>query len=172
MRGGHFLAASYSRARWDSGKSGHEDEGAALEPEQPIEYERDNLAEDIEYLATFPQAATARDLGLTERGWRKVAKRQVTPRSITVVRIKALADRTRADEKPLAPNGQLQMAFKSSKQKGKCQNLPEALHRPTWIPAPPSTSRQSICFGICTTPQRSERTHLFDASLRKAMRRT
>ena len=28
-----------------------EDEGAALEPEQPIEYERDDLAEDIAYLA-------------------------------------------------------------------------------------------------------------------------
>ena len=34
-----------------------EEEGAALEPEQPIEYERDDLAEDIEYLATFPQVA-------------------------------------------------------------------------------------------------------------------
>jgi hypothetical protein len=45
-----------------------EEEGVALEPEQPIEYERDDLAKDIEYLATFPQVATARDLGLTERG--------------------------------------------------------------------------------------------------------
>ena len=44
-----------------------EEEGAALEPEQPIEYERDDLAEDIDYLATFPRTATARDLGLTER---------------------------------------------------------------------------------------------------------
>jgi hypothetical protein len=40
-----------------------QNEGAALEPEQPIEYERDNLGEDIEYLATFPQVTTARDLG-------------------------------------------------------------------------------------------------------------
>jgi hypothetical protein len=45
-----------------------------LEPEQPIEYERDDLTADVEHLATFPQAATARDLGLTERGRRKVIK--------------------------------------------------------------------------------------------------
>jgi hypothetical protein len=32
-----------------------EDEGAALEPEQPIEYEREDLAEDIAHLASFPQ---------------------------------------------------------------------------------------------------------------------
>jgi hypothetical protein len=51
-----------------------EEEGAALEPEQPIEYERDDLAEDIEHLATFPQTATASDLGLTERGWRKIIR--------------------------------------------------------------------------------------------------
>jgi hypothetical protein len=35
-------------------------DGAALEPEQPIEYERDDLASDIAYLAQFPQALTAR----------------------------------------------------------------------------------------------------------------
>jgi hypothetical protein len=75
-----------------------QDEGASLEPDQAVEYERDDLAEDIAYLATFQQAATARDLGLTERGWRKVAKRQVKPRSATVVRIKTLAERTRASE--------------------------------------------------------------------------
>jgi hypothetical protein len=68
-----------------------EEEGAALEPEQPIEYERDDLAEDIAYLVTLPQAATARDLGLTERGWRKIIKRDVRPLATTTTRIKELA---------------------------------------------------------------------------------
>jgi hypothetical protein len=68
-----------------------EEEGAALEPEQPIEYERDDLAEDIEYLATFPQAATARDLSLTERGWRKIIKRRPNSKTATVDRIREVA---------------------------------------------------------------------------------
>ena len=45
-----------------------------MKPDLAIEYERDDLAEDIDYLATFPQAATASDLGLTERVWRKIIK--------------------------------------------------------------------------------------------------
>ena len=68
-----------------------EDEGASLEPDQPIEYERDDLAEDIEYLATFPQAATARVLGLTERGWRKVIKKRPNSKAATVDRIREVA---------------------------------------------------------------------------------
>jgi len=68
-----------------------EEEGAALEPEQPIEYERDDLARDVEYLAAFPQAATARDLGLTERGWRKIIKSDVAPLARTVARIRETA---------------------------------------------------------------------------------
>jgi hypothetical protein len=68
-----------------------EEEGASLEPELPIEYERDDLAEDIEYLATFPQAATARDLGLTERGWRKIIKRRPNSKAATVDRIREIA---------------------------------------------------------------------------------
>jgi hypothetical protein len=68
-----------------------EEEGAALEPEQPIEYERDDLAEDIEYLATFPQGATARDLGLTERGWRKIIKLRPNSKAATVERIREVA---------------------------------------------------------------------------------
>ena len=68
-----------------------EDEGASLEPDQPIEYERDDLAEDIEYLATFPQAATARDLGLTERGWRKVIKTRPRSKAAMVERIREVA---------------------------------------------------------------------------------
>ena len=60
-------------------------------PEQPVEYERDDLAEDIEYLATFPQVATARDLGLTERGWRKIIKRRPNSKAATVDRIREVA---------------------------------------------------------------------------------
>jgi hypothetical protein len=68
-----------------------EEEGAALQPEQPIEYERDDLAEDIAYLATFPQAATASDLGVTERGWRKIIKKRVNPKAATIDRIREVA---------------------------------------------------------------------------------
>jgi hypothetical protein len=68
-----------------------EEEGAALEPEQPVEYERDDLAQDIEYLANFPQAATARDLGLTERGWRKIIKLRPNSKVATVNRIREVA---------------------------------------------------------------------------------
>ena len=68
-----------------------EEDGAAFEPEQPIEYERDDLAEDIEYLATFPQAATARDLSLTERGWRKIIKIRPNSKGTTVERIREVA---------------------------------------------------------------------------------
>ncbi|MGB8150595.1 MAG: hypothetical protein WCE97_05310, partial [Candidatus Cybelea sp.] len=73
-----------------------EEEGAALEPEQPIEYERDNLAEDIEYLATFPQAATAWDLKLTQRGWRKIIKVRPNSKAATVGRIREVAALHRA----------------------------------------------------------------------------
>jgi hypothetical protein len=45
-----------------------EDEGSSLEQELPIEYERNDLADDIVYLAQFAQQSTAQDLGLTERG--------------------------------------------------------------------------------------------------------
>jgi hypothetical protein len=66
------------------------EEGAALEPEEPIEYERDGLAADIEYLATFPQATTG-DLCLTERGWRKIIKRRLKSKEVTVDRIREVA---------------------------------------------------------------------------------
>jgi hypothetical protein len=68
-----------------------EEEGAALEPDQPVEYERHDLAADIEYLATFPQAATASDLGLTERGWRKIIKIRPNSKGTTVARIREVA---------------------------------------------------------------------------------
>ena len=68
------------------------DDGATLTPDQPVEYERDELAEDIDYLATFPQATTARDLSLTERGWRKIIKGDVTPLAQTAERIREIAE--------------------------------------------------------------------------------
>ena len=75
------------------------DEGATLEPDSPVECERDELATDIEYLAQLPQAATAQELGLTERGWRKILKGDVTPLATTVERIRELTERRRAEER-------------------------------------------------------------------------
>jgi hypothetical protein len=72
-----------------------EDEGAALEPELPVEYECDQLADDIDYLAQFPQVRTAHDLGITERGWRKIIKRKAAPLVATAGRIREAADRYR-----------------------------------------------------------------------------
>jgi hypothetical protein len=74
------------------------DEGATLEPDQPVEYEGDELAKDIDYLAQFPQVATARDLGLTERGWRKIIKGVVEPLATTAERIQELAEQRRTEE--------------------------------------------------------------------------
>jgi hypothetical protein len=74
------------------------DEGAALETGQPVEYECNELTEDIDYLAQFPQAATARDLGLTERGWRKIIKGKVKPLATTAERIQLLAEQRRIEE--------------------------------------------------------------------------
>jgi hypothetical protein len=68
------------------------DEGATLEPDRPVEYERDELADDIDYLAHFPQAATAGDLGLSERGWRKILKGVVEPLAATSERIREVAE--------------------------------------------------------------------------------
>lgn len=76
-----------------------EDEGAALEPEQPIEYARDTLANDLEYLAQFNQADTAQDLGISERGWRKIVKSDVTPLPETAVRIREVAEAYRTDSR-------------------------------------------------------------------------
>lgn len=69
-----------------------QDEGAAIRIEQPQEYPREELAEDIAYLATFPQEPTARDLGLTARAWRNIRKGLVTrPRPKTIERITYVA---------------------------------------------------------------------------------
>jgi hypothetical protein len=68
------------------------DEGATLTPDQPVEYERDDLTEDIEYLAGFPQAAIAADLGISERGWRRIIKGDVTPLAETAERIREIVE--------------------------------------------------------------------------------
>ncbi|MGA2761159.1 MAG: hypothetical protein ABSF08_12685 [Candidatus Cybelea sp.] len=84
-----------------------DDEGASLTPDRPVEYGRDDLAGDIAYLAQFPQAATAADLGLSERGWRKIVKGEVEPLARTAECIRALfvcATRLSEDEKsPMKP---------------------------------------------------------------------
>jgi hypothetical protein len=73
------------------------DEGATLEPDRPVEYDCDELAKDIEYLAQFPQAATARELGLTVRGWRNLLKGISRPRGTTAEGIRELGEQRRAD---------------------------------------------------------------------------
>ncbi len=73
------------------------DDGATLEPDQPVEYEHDQLAEDIDYLAQFPHAATAQEIGITERGWRKIVKGDVTPLTTTAERIQELAEGRRIE---------------------------------------------------------------------------
>jgi hypothetical protein len=72
-----------------------QDEGAALEPEQPIEYERDDLAEDIGYLAAFPQEPTADDLGLSPRRWRDILKGKAKPHRATGEAISRIASQYR-----------------------------------------------------------------------------
>jgi hypothetical protein len=67
------------------------DDGASLTPDRPVEYECDKLATDIAYLGQFPQEATARDLGLSVRGWRNLAKGVSAPRKATMQRIRQLA---------------------------------------------------------------------------------
>jgi hypothetical protein len=74
------------------------DEGASLEAESPIEYERDNLAENIAYLGAFPRAATARDVGVTDRGWRKIVKGECAPKPATVERIQEIATAYRTSD--------------------------------------------------------------------------
>ena len=72
-----------------------EEESASLKSGRPVEYERDDLAEDIAYLATFPQASTAHDLGPTERGWRKIIKTRPTSKAATIQRVRVIAEQYR-----------------------------------------------------------------------------
>jgi hypothetical protein len=73
-----------------------EDEGATLEPEQPIEYERDDLAKDIAYLARFPQREVAGVIGMSERRWRDIAQGKSKPHDAIAARIASTADNRRS----------------------------------------------------------------------------
>jgi hypothetical protein len=68
-----------------------EEEGAALEPEQPIEYERDDLTGHIAYLAQFPQKVIAGEIGMSERRWRDIRQGRTTPRASTATQIARVA---------------------------------------------------------------------------------
>jgi hypothetical protein len=76
------------------------DEGTTLEPGIPVEYQRDELAEDIDDLAQFAQAETASEIGMSERRWRDVVKGVSQPRGATAERIRALASQRRIDRGP------------------------------------------------------------------------
>jgi hypothetical protein len=71
-----------------------EDDGAELEADQPIEYERNDLLECIDYLARFPQVKIAEEMGVSDRAWRSVVKGISQPRLKTAERIRWLAARS------------------------------------------------------------------------------
>lgn len=68
-----------------------QEDGASLEPDRPVEYERDELTAAIAYLADLPQEAVASELGLSVRGWRSLVKGVSKPRSTTAKRIRQLS---------------------------------------------------------------------------------
>jgi hypothetical protein len=69
-----------------------QEDGASLEPDQPVEYERNGLAEDIAYLAQFPQKAIACEIGMSDRRWRDIARGRTRPRAATAERIRQAAE--------------------------------------------------------------------------------
>lgn len=75
-----------------------EEEGASLEPDRPIEFERDSLAQDIAYLAEFPQKLVAERIGMSERRWRDIAQGKTQPRATTAARIVRIANDWRLGE--------------------------------------------------------------------------
>lgn len=68
------------------------DEGATLEPEHPVEYERDELAEQIDFLAQFPQNVIASEIGMSERRWRDIVQGRTNPRVSTAAKIERVAN--------------------------------------------------------------------------------
>jgi hypothetical protein len=82
-----------------------QDDGASVTPDRPVEYERDELAADIDYLAQLPQEATTRELELPVRGWRNVIKGGSWPREKTADRIRELAEQYRNVGDPQRQNG-------------------------------------------------------------------
>jgi hypothetical protein len=71
------------------------DEGATLEPDQPVEFDHDELAEAIAYLAQLPQKAIAAEIGMSERRWRDIAQGKTKPRTGTAERIRCAANEHR-----------------------------------------------------------------------------
>jgi hypothetical protein len=72
------------------GPSGNESANRIVD-ELELRGNDDELADDISYLAPFPQEATARDLRLTARGWRNLITGASLPREKTAERIHELA---------------------------------------------------------------------------------
>ncbi|HLY02342.1 MAG TPA: hypothetical protein VKR56_07560 [Candidatus Cybelea sp.] len=56
---------------------------------------RDDLAEDIAYLAQFPQVAIAHEIGMSERRWGDIARGRTRPRDATAGRIARVASERR-----------------------------------------------------------------------------
>jgi hypothetical protein len=75
-----------------------EDEGASLEPNLLIEYERDDLADDIACLAQFPQKKVAAEIGMSERRWRDIVQGKTKPCETRAARIREIAGRYRFHE--------------------------------------------------------------------------
>jgi hypothetical protein len=73
-----------------------EDDGAGLEPDYPVEYERNDLRECIDYLAQFSQAKIAKAIGVSERAWRSILKGTSRSRTATAERIRRFASHWRA----------------------------------------------------------------------------
>jgi hypothetical protein len=68
-----------------------QDEGASLEADLPIEYDSADVTADIAYLAEFPTAEIARELGITERGWYNLVKGRSKPHRRTTEHIRTVA---------------------------------------------------------------------------------
>jgi len=60
-----------------------QDEGASLDQDGPVVYERDDLRSDIAFLAQFPQEQVARELRISVRRWRDILKGKARPRKAT-----------------------------------------------------------------------------------------
>jgi hypothetical protein len=71
----------------------------SLEPDQPVEYERDDLGADIEYSQRSRKRRRPAISALTERGWRKIIKIRPNSKGTTVERIREVAAlyRSRSD---------------------------------------------------------------------------
>ena len=87
-----------------------QDEGASLEGEGPVEYnrERRSITADVEYLAAFPQERTARDVGISERRWRDIVKGNAKPHRATAERIAGVAAQYRLSSNGSASATELQ----------------------------------------------------------------